>query len=110
MESEVLARKLASILAADVVGYSRLMGADKEVTLRDLSACREVIDGLVAANRGRVFGSAGDSVIAEIASPVNAVRWSRRRCGSTPAFRIGAGSPLGSPHMSPAATTTRPRR
>ena len=56
-------RRLAAILAADVVGYSRLVRADEEGTLRTLSACRKVIDALVAAHRGRVFGSAGDSVI-----------------------------------------------
>ncbi|MCH8998004.1 MAG: adenylate/guanylate cyclase domain-containing protein [Proteobacteria bacterium] len=67
-------RRLVAILAADVVGYSRLVGEDEEGTLRTLSACREVIDGLVARHHGRVFGSAGDSVIAEFASPVEAVR------------------------------------
>ena len=67
-------RRLAAILAADVVGYSRLVGEDEEGTLRTLSACREVIDGLVASHHGRIFGSAGDSVIAEFASPVEAVR------------------------------------
>ena len=67
-------RKLAAILAADVVGYSRLMGEEEEATLRTLKAYREVIDGLIANHRGRVFGSAGDSVIAEFASPVEAVR------------------------------------
>ena len=67
-------RRLAAILAADVVGYSRLVHADEEGTLRTLSAYREVIDGLVAAHRGRIFGTAGDSVIAEFASPVEAVR------------------------------------
>ena len=67
-------RKLATILAADVAGYSRLMGADEEATLHTLRAYRAVIDGLIAGHRGRVFGSAGDSVIAEFASPVEAVR------------------------------------
>ncbi len=67
-------RRLAAILAADAVGYSRLMEADEEGTLRLLSAYREIIDGLVADHRGRVFGSAGDSVIAEFASPVEAMR------------------------------------
>ncbi len=67
-------RRLAAILAADVVGYSRLMGGDEEATLATLNAYREVIDRLVADHRGRVFGSAGDSVIAEFASPVEAVR------------------------------------
>ena len=67
-------RRLAAILAADAVGYSRLVGEDEEGTLRTLGACREVIDGLVTEHRGRVFGSAGDSVVAEFASPVEAVR------------------------------------
>jgi adenylate cyclase len=74
MKPEATERKLAAILAADVVGYSRLMGVDEEATVRNLSASREVIDGLVAAHRGRVFGTAGDSVVAEFASPVEAVR------------------------------------
>jgi adenylate cyclase len=67
-------RRLAAILAADVVGYSRLMEADEEATARTLSTYREIIEGLVASYHGRVFGSAGDSVIAEFASPVEAVR------------------------------------
>jgi TolB-like protein/class 3 adenylate cyclase len=67
-------RRLATILAADVAGFSRLMEADEEATVRSLNACRQVIDGLVAAHRGRVFGSAGDSAIAEFPSPVEAVR------------------------------------
>ena len=74
MAEERVQRRLAAILAADVVGYSRLMGEDEEATLRTLKAYREVIDGLIANHRGRVFGSAGDSVIAEFASPVEAVR------------------------------------
>jgi adenylate cyclase len=67
-------RRLAAILAADVAGYSRLMEADEEATVRNLNACRQIIDGLVADHRGRVFGSAGDSVVAEFQSPVEAVR------------------------------------
>ena len=67
-------RRLAAILAADVVGYSRLMETNEEATLTTLNAYRQVIDGLIADHRGRVFGSAGDSVIAEFASPVEAVR------------------------------------
>jgi class 3 adenylate cyclase len=65
---------MAAILAADVVGHSRLMGKDEEATLATLKAHREVIDGLIANQGGRIFGSAGDSVIAEFASPVEAVR------------------------------------
>ena len=60
-------RRLAAILAADVVGYSRLMGGAEEATLATLNDYREVIDRLVADHRGRVVGSAGDSVIAEFA-------------------------------------------
>jgi class 3 adenylate cyclase len=65
--------RLAAILAADVVGYSRLLEVDEEVTLTTLKAYRQVIDGLIADRRGRVFGSAGDSVVAESASSVEAV-------------------------------------
>ena len=67
-------RRLAAILAADMVGYSRLVDDDEEGTLRALGACRRIIDGLVDDHHGRVFGSAGDSVVAEFASPVEAVR------------------------------------
>src|SRR5262245_24096891 len=65
---------VAEILAADVVGYSRLMGEDEEGTLVTLKAYRAVIDSLIAHHEGRIFGTAGDSVIAEFASPVEAVR------------------------------------
>ncbi|HEX6092374.1 MAG TPA: adenylate/guanylate cyclase domain-containing protein, partial [Dongiaceae bacterium] len=65
-------RKLAAILAADVAGYSRPMEADEEGTLAALRRHREVVDALIAAHRGRVFNSAGDSVIAEFASAVEA--------------------------------------
>jgi adenylate cyclase len=71
---EDIKRRLAAILSADVVGYSRLMEADEEATIRALSACRQIVDELVARHHGRVFGSAGDSVIAEFASAVEAVR------------------------------------
>ena len=74
MAKERVQRRLAAILAADVAGYSRLMGKDEEGTLATLKAYREVIDGLIAGHEGRVFGSAGDSVIAEFASAVEAVR------------------------------------
>ncbi|MGL4967707.1 MAG: AAA family ATPase [Inquilinus sp.] len=67
-------RRIAAILAADVVGYSRLVGMDEEATLATLKAYREIIDGLVARHEGRIFGSAGDSVVAEFASPVEALR------------------------------------
>jgi adenylate cyclase len=67
-------RKLAAILCADVFGYSRLMGEDEEATLRTLSSHRKIVDGLIAQHRGRFVNSAGDSVLAEFASVVNAVQ------------------------------------
>src|SRR5437879_2406143 len=67
-------RKLAAIFAADVAGYSRLMARDEIGTLARLRACRSVVDGLIAAHRGRIFNTAGDSVVADFASPVDAVQ------------------------------------
>jgi class 3 adenylate cyclase/tetratricopeptide (TPR) repeat protein/TolB-like protein len=67
-------RKIAAILAADVVGYSRLMGADDEGTLAALKTLRAAFDRLVAEFDGREFGSVGDSLMAQFASAVNAVR------------------------------------
>ena len=66
-------RKLAAILAADVVGFSRMMGENEDRTLSNLKACRSITDESITANHGRIFGSAGDSIIAESASPVDAV-------------------------------------
>ena len=74
MTPEKFKRKLAAILSADVKGYSRLMGEDEEGTLRTLNAYKEVITGLIQHHRGRVVGSAGDSVLAEFVSVVDAVR------------------------------------
>src|SRR5215472_4882089 len=66
-------RKLTAILCADVHGYSRLMGDNEEATLRTLSSHRKIIDGLIERHHGRFVGSAGDSVLAEFASVVEAV-------------------------------------
>jgi adenylate cyclase len=66
-------RKLAAIFAADVDGYSRLMGIDEVGTLRALTTYREIIDALIAQDRGRIFNTAGDSVVAEFPSVVDAV-------------------------------------
>ena len=66
-------RKLTAILCADVYGYSRLMGEDEEGTLRTLSACRKITDSLIERHHGRFVNSAGDSVLAEFASVVEAV-------------------------------------
>ena len=68
-------RRLAAILAADVAGYSRLMGSDEERTLAALKAChREVIDPKVAAHRGRIVNAPGDAVLIEFASAVDATQ------------------------------------
>jgi adenylate cyclase len=72
-----LERKLTAILCADVHGYSRLMGDDEEATYRTLTAHRKIIDGLIEFHHGRFVGSAGDSVLAEFASVVNAVECAR---------------------------------
>jgi TolB-like protein/Flp pilus assembly protein TadD len=68
-------RKLAAILAVDVVGFSRLIGADEEGTLDRLNSIRrELLDPTVAAHHGRVFKNTGDGCLAEFASAVDAVR------------------------------------
>ena len=66
-------RKIAAILAADVVEYSRLMGADEGGTLAALNIRRAIFDELVKEFDGQVFGSVGDSLMAEFPSAVNAV-------------------------------------
>lgn len=66
-------RKLAAILIADAVGYSRLMGEDEEAALEALKASRAIIEPLIAEYGGRVFGGAGDSVVAEFPSAVGAL-------------------------------------
>src|SRR6202158_1052998 len=66
-------RKLAAIFAADIAGYSRLMGADEAGTFARLKSCRELIDRLIAEHRGRIFNTAGDSIVADFASAVDAV-------------------------------------
>jgi TolB-like protein/class 3 adenylate cyclase len=71
---EKVTRKLTTILAADVEGYSRLMRADEEATLKSLGEYRDVVDGLIARHDGRVFSTGGDSVLAEFGSAVEAVR------------------------------------
>jgi adenylate cyclase len=68
-------RRLAAIFAADVAGYSRLIGADEEGTLERLRAHRrELIDPKIAEHQGRIVKTTGDGVLAEFASPVKAVR------------------------------------
>ena len=74
MESTPIKRRLTAILAADAVNYSRHMSVDEEGTLRLLAAHRAVIDRIIEAHEGRIVGTQGDSVLAEFASPVEAVR------------------------------------
>ncbi len=74
MAEKRVQRKLTTILAADVEGYSRLMSADEEATLKTLGEYREIIDAMIARHDGRIFSTGGDSVLAEFASAVEAVR------------------------------------
>ena len=75
MEREPVNRRMAAILAADVAGYSRLMGADEEGTLARLKAHRrELLDPKVAEHHGRIVKTTGDGVLVEFASVVDAVR------------------------------------
>src|SRR6201998_1675983 len=68
-------RRLAAILAADVSGYSRLMGVDEEGTLTALKAYRrELIDPKITEHRGRIVKTTGDGALVEFASAVDAVR------------------------------------
>src|SRR5260370_9117193 len=73
LEAHSVERKLAAIFAADVEGYSRLMGLDEVGTLRTLTAYRVVIDHLIASHRGRISTTAGDSLVAAFATAVDAV-------------------------------------
>jgi class 3 adenylate cyclase len=74
MAAEGVQRKLTTILAADVAGYSRLMAADEETTHRTLTAYRAIILDLLKKHQGRLVDTAGDSVLADFASAVEAVR------------------------------------
>ena len=87
-------RRLAAILAADVVGYSRLIGADEEGTLQRIRAIRaEVIDPKIATHHGRLVKTTGDGLLVEFGSVVDALRcateiqreMARRNSGCIPA-------------------------
>ena len=67
-------RKIAAIFAADIAGYSRLVAEDEEETLRRLASYRSVTDDFIARAGGRIFNTAGDAVLAEFPSAVEAVR------------------------------------
>ena len=72
--AQFLERKLATILSADVAEFSRLMGEDEEQTLRIFRGHKQVFESLVAMHRGRIFNTAGDAILAEFGSAVEAVR------------------------------------
>jgi len=75
LTAERVDRRLAAILAADVAGYSRLMGVDEEGTLARLKAIRRLlVDPTIAAHRGRLVKTTGDGILVEFASAVDAAR------------------------------------
>jgi adenylate cyclase len=74
LEAHRVERKLSAIFAADVEAYSRLMGRNEVGTLRTLTAYRIIIDRLIASYRGRIFNTAGDSLVADFGSTVDAVQ------------------------------------
>ncbi len=77
LASDRVERRLAAVLAADVAGYSRLMGADEEGTLARLKAVRKtVFDPAIASHRGRIVKTTGDGMLVEFASAVDAARCS----------------------------------
>jgi TolB-like protein/class 3 adenylate cyclase len=101
LTAERVERRLAAVLAADVAGYSRLMGADEEGTLARLKAVRnDLVDPTIARHRGRIVKTTGDGILVEFASAVDAVtcavaiqeKMAERSPGSTEpriTFRIG---------------------
>ena len=83
-------RKLAAILAADVEGYSRLMHEDEEAALATLTAHRAIVDGIILAAHGQIFGTAGDSVLAEFPSVVEAFHCGHRHAAGARQGECGA--------------------
>jgi len=73
-KSQPIERRLATIMMADVAGYSRMMGENEEGTVAVLRGHREIFDAMLKAHRGRVFNTAGDAILAEFPSAVEAVR------------------------------------
>src|SRR6201993_5203082 len=100
MQAMPATRRLAAILVADVVGYSRLMGEDEEGTLDRLRAHRrEIVDPAIAEHHGRIVKTTGDGMLVEFASAVDAVtcamavqgKMAERNDAATPkiTFRVG---------------------
>jgi class 3 adenylate cyclase len=108
-------RRLAAILAADVAGYTRLMGADEEDTLRRLKAHRsELVDPKITEYRGRIVKTTGDGILVEFVSVVDAVRCAvdiQRGMQSARSIRrlLGHRAALLLPTFLPDVTTTRLR-
>ena len=75
MSSERVERRLTAVIAADVAGYSRLMGRDEEGTLAQLKSIRKaLVDPVIAEHRGRIVKTTGDGMLVEFASTVEAAR------------------------------------
>jgi hypothetical protein len=88
-------RRLAAVFAADVEGYSRLMGADEVGTLKGLTERRAILDRFIGDHGGRIANTAGDSVLAEFGSDALWMRrlpWSQR----TPVYHQTSASPSAS--------------
>ena len=66
-------RRLTAILAADVCDFSRMMGENEDRTIKNLRTCRELIEGSITSHKGNIFNTAGDSIVAEFGSVVDAV-------------------------------------
>jgi Tripartite tricarboxylate transporter family receptor len=90
-------RRLIAIFAADVEGYSRLMGADEVGTFKDLTQRRDILDSLIASRGGRIANTAGDSVLAEFGSAVDAVQCAVEAQAALSQANLG---------LSPAVTST----
>ncbi|MDG2404001.1 MAG: adenylate/guanylate cyclase domain-containing protein [Paracoccaceae bacterium] len=73
MTDDKIVRKIAVIFVTDVVGFSKLMEKNEDATLKSLRACRDILDRLFEEHGGRIFNTAGDSVLAEFQSAVSAV-------------------------------------
>ena len=73
MNENKIDRKIAVIFVTDVVGFSKLMEKNEDQTLKSFRSCREILDNLFKEHGGRVFNTAGDSVLAEFQSAVSAV-------------------------------------
>ena len=73
MDNQKIDRKIAVIFATDVVGFSTSMEVDEDQTLKNFRACKNILEDLFKEHSGRIFNTAGDSVLAEFSSAVSAV-------------------------------------